>query len=159
MNNGAGNRNALLFTAGELAWQLAEVGAHADLFENCGCFLGGRSQGHARRDQGDGRVLRRSQRWQKIVLLKNETHGTAAKGHLLRVRQLSDWYAARLDHSSRGAEDAGDDRDEGRLSTTRRPDQHGQLSRRRLKVDSVEYLHESATGRKRFGDAATPDRD
>src|SRR5262249_55841487 len=129
-----------LVPAGYLAWTLADVGAHADLFENCGRFPGGRPQWHARRDQGDGRVLRRSQRWQKIVLLKNETHGTAAKGHLLRVRQLSDRYAARLDHSSRGAEDAGDDEDEGRLPTTRRPDQHGQLSRRRLKVDSVEHL-------------------
>src|SRR5262249_9367657 len=124
-----------------------------------GCFPGGRPQGHARCDQGDGRILRRSQRWQKIVLLKNKTHGTAAKGHLLRVRQLSDRHAARLDHSSRGAEDASDYRDEGRLATTRRSDQHGQLSRRRLKIDSVEYLHESATGRKGFGDAATPDRD
>src|SRR5262249_45625893 len=159
MKNGAGIPTALLFPAGWRAWQLAEVGAHADLFESCGCFLGGRPQWHARRDQGDGRVLRRSQRWQKIVLLKNETHGTAAKGHLLRVRQLSDWYAARLDHSSRGAEDAGDERDGGLLAKTRRPDQNGQPSRRRLKVDSVEYLHESATGRKRFGDAATPDGD
>src|SRR5262245_40113639 len=103
-----------------MAWQLAEVGAHADLFENCGCFLCGRSQGHARCDQGDGRVLRRSQRWQKIVLLKNKTHGTAAKGYLLRARQLSDRYAARLDHSSGGAEDAGDDRDEGSSPSNRR---------------------------------------
>src|SRR5262249_38242347 len=130
-----------------------------DLFENCGCFPGGRPQGHARRDEADGRVPRSSQRWQKIVLLKNKTHGAAAKGHFLRVRQLSDRYAARLDHSSRGAEDAGDDRDQGRLATTRRPDQHGQLSRRHLKVDSVEYLDWSATSRKRFGDAAPPDRD
>src|SRR5262249_52321997 len=98
------------------------MGAHADLFENCGCFLGGRPQWHARRDQGDGRVLRRSQRWQKIVLLKNETHGTAAEGHLPPGPQLGDRYATRLDHSSRGAEDAGDDRDEGRLTTTRWPD-------------------------------------
>src|SRR5262249_57405913 len=127
---------------------------HADLFENCGCFPGGRPQGRARCDQGDGRVLRRSQRWQKIVLLKNKTHRTAAKGHLLRVRQLSDWYATRLDRSSRRADDARDDQDEGRLATTRRPDQHGELSRQRLKVDSVEYLHQSATARTRSGDPA-----
>src|SRR5262249_60233592 len=108
---------------------------------------------------GDGRVLRRRRAGKKMFRLKTQPQGLAGKGPLPGVRHLSDWYAARLDHSSRGAKDAGDDRDEGRLSTTRRPDQHGQLSRRRLKVDSVEYLHESATGRKRFSDTATPDRD
>src|SRR5262249_487014 len=136
-----------LVPAGYLAWTLADVGAHADLFENCGRFPGGRPQWHARRDQGDGRVLRRSQRWQKIVLLKNETHGTAAKGHLLRVRQLSDRDAARLDHSNRGAEDAGASRVEGGeggegggWGTARGRGKGGRLSRRRLKVDSVEHL-------------------
>src|SRR6516164_3510162 len=110
---------------------------HADLFEDRSCFCRRHAHWDTSCNQRDRGILLRRECRQEVVLLKNEAYRAAAKRYLFRVSQLRDQFAARLDRAGCGAKNAGDNRDECRLTATRWPDEHRELSRRHFEVDSM----------------------
>src|SRR6516164_400397 len=140
MDQRAGDGDALLLTAGELARQFAEMRVHPDTIEDRGSWRCRPRYRHPSCDQGNGCVLGGGQRRQKIVLLEDEADVAAAERDLLGVRHSCEWIDARLNFARCGTKDPGDDRDQGRLAAAGRPNQHRQLSGGNLEVDAVQDL-------------------
>src|SRR5262249_18730052 len=155
----AGDRDALLLTTGELVRQFAEMRAHADALEERSSCCRRSRYWHPCRNHRNRRVLGGSKRWQKVVLLEDETDVAAAERDLLGVRHQRERLAARLNLAARRAQDPGNDRDQGRLAAAGRPNQHRQLAGGNLEVNPVQDLDRPVAHGKGFDDAAATDGD
>src|SRR5579875_788646 len=94
-NEGAGKGHALLFTAGKLDGVMIGTRAEADGIEQGACAVQARLEVVAFVVQliGEQHILKRGQRGDELVALKDEANGAAAKLRELIFRQVADLRA------------------------------------------------------------------
>ena len=71
-------------------------------------------------------------------MLKDEAQIPPTKCDALPRRDIGEGFAEELDGARARIQQAGDDGDERRLSTTARPDEKGQFASARLKIDAAQ---------------------
>ena len=100
----------------------------------------------------------RGQGRHQVEQLKHETDVLAAIDHTFVLGELLQVLTIQRALAVVLVENAGDDRDEGRLAATGGTYQHEQFARKHLKVDPPQGLHLRLAGAVGLGDAAAVHR-
>ena len=140
VDQGAGERDALLLAAGQHARQGLRAMAESEAAEH---FGGAGDRGlvfHAGGEQGHGGILRGGERGQQVVLLEDEAEIPPAEEDLFARREGGEVLAEERDAALVRGQQPGDDGDEGGLPAAGRADEEGHLAARGLEVDAAQHL-------------------
>ena len=157
VDEGAGDGDALLLAAGELAGAFAFATGETDAGEECGGLVFGFAAAGAVEEEGDGDVFDEVEGGDEVELLEDEADVTTAEGGDGRSGEVVEAGAEEVDVAFVPLEGAGGDGEEGGLAATGRADDEVEFALGGGEVGALEGEGAGIAGTEGLDDAGETD--